>query len=103
MIFSEGLKNEFETAVVNEPSVFVPLKFYSTVFGISTVKNDEHTYIMIYTRWCLTTHFSPFIVLVIIAWFLVISVPHHDLYYKSVIFQRILKFQSGSNYGVDKK
>ena len=28
-IFSNGLKNEFETAVVNEPSVFEPLKFYS--------------------------------------------------------------------------
>ena len=27
-IFSSGLKNEFETAVVNEPSVFEPLKFY---------------------------------------------------------------------------
>ena len=26
--FSNGLKNEFETAVVNEPSVFEPLKFY---------------------------------------------------------------------------
>ena len=26
--FFEGLKNEFETAVVNEPSVFEPLKFY---------------------------------------------------------------------------
>ena len=26
--FSCGLKNEFETAVVNEPSVFEPLKFY---------------------------------------------------------------------------
>ena len=26
--FSSGLKNEFETAVVNEPSVFEPLKFY---------------------------------------------------------------------------
>ena len=24
----KGLKNEFETAVVNEPSVFEPLKFY---------------------------------------------------------------------------
>ena len=24
--FSNGLKNEFETAVVNEPSVFEPLK-----------------------------------------------------------------------------
>ena len=30
-IFSNGLKNEFETAVVNEPSVFEPLKFYCTV------------------------------------------------------------------------
>ena len=26
--FSKGIKNEFETAVVNEPSVFGPLKFY---------------------------------------------------------------------------
>ena len=26
--FSKGLSNEFETAVVNEPSVFEPLKFY---------------------------------------------------------------------------
>ena len=27
-LFSKGLKNEFETAVVNEPSVFEPLTFY---------------------------------------------------------------------------
>ena len=27
-IFSKGLRNEFETAVVNEPSEFEPLKFY---------------------------------------------------------------------------
>ena len=27
-IFSKGPKNEFETAVVNEPPVFEPLKFY---------------------------------------------------------------------------
>ena len=26
--FTKGLKNEFETTVVNEPSVFEPLKFY---------------------------------------------------------------------------
>ena len=26
--FFKGLKKEFETAVVNEPSVFKPLKFY---------------------------------------------------------------------------
>ena len=30
--FSEGLKNESETAVVNEPSVFEPLKFYCISF-----------------------------------------------------------------------
>ena len=29
-ICSLGLKNEFETAVVNEPSVFEPLQFYCT-------------------------------------------------------------------------
>ena len=28
--FPKGLKKEFETAVVNEPSVFEPLKFYCT-------------------------------------------------------------------------
>ena len=27
-ICSNGLKNEFETAMINEPSVFEPLKFY---------------------------------------------------------------------------
>ena len=26
--FSKGLENELETSVVNEPSVFEPLKFY---------------------------------------------------------------------------
>ena len=29
-ICSKGPKNEFDTAVVNEPSVFEPLKFYCT-------------------------------------------------------------------------
>ena len=28
--FSKGLGNEFERAMVNEPSVFEPLKFYCT-------------------------------------------------------------------------
>ena len=27
-IFSKGLKNKFETVLLNEPSVFEPLKFY---------------------------------------------------------------------------
>ena len=31
-IFSKGLQNEFETAMVNEPSEIEPLKFYSTSF-----------------------------------------------------------------------
>ena len=26
--FYKGLKNEFETVIINEPSVFEPLKFY---------------------------------------------------------------------------
>ena len=33
LFFSKGLKNEFETAVVNEPSVFEPLKFYCIKLG----------------------------------------------------------------------
>ena len=28
--FSKGLKNDFEAAVVNKPSVFEPLRFYCT-------------------------------------------------------------------------
>ena len=31
-IFPDGLSNEFETAMVNEPSVFEPLKFYCICF-----------------------------------------------------------------------
>ena len=37
--FSKGLKNEFETARVNEPSVFEPLKFY---FVQKDLANDMH-------------------------------------------------------------
>ena len=33
-ICSKGLKKEFETAVVNEPSVFEPLQFYYTCFYV---------------------------------------------------------------------
>ena len=36
-IFSKGLKNEFERAVVNEPSVFEPLKFYCNNISIVQV------------------------------------------------------------------
>ena len=39
-IFSKGLKNEFETIVVNDPSVFVPLKFYCTLYlsGVQVIQ-----------------------------------------------------------------
>ena len=41
-IFPQGLKNEFDSAVVNEPSVFEPLKFYCisphTEFQVVTIK-----------------------------------------------------------------
>ena len=33
--FSKGLKNEFEKAMVNEPSVFEPLKFYCSLKRLS--------------------------------------------------------------------
>ena len=33
--FSKGLKNEFETAMVNEPSVFDPLKVYCMFLSLS--------------------------------------------------------------------
>ena len=39
MEFCKGLKDEFETAVVNKPSVFEPLKFYCTL--ILQVKKFE--------------------------------------------------------------
>ena len=35
VFFPKGLKNEFETAMVNEPSVFEPLKFYCILFSIN--------------------------------------------------------------------
>ena len=33
-IFNKGLELEFETAVINELSVFEPLNFYCTLFSI---------------------------------------------------------------------
>ena len=33
-VFFWGLKNEFETAMVNEPSVFEPLKFYCILYFV---------------------------------------------------------------------
>ena len=51
-ICSKGLKNEFETAVVNEPSVFEPLKFYciffqlySLIFKLSKYPNHKSDFV----------------------------------------------------------
>ena len=46
-IFSKGLKNEFETAVVNEPSVFEPLNVYCTfrrLFFVRVSVLEEDSY-----------------------------------------------------------
>ena len=40
-ICSKGLKNEFETVVVNEPSVFEPLKFYCIYFKLQQKVESE--------------------------------------------------------------
>ena len=39
MVFSKGLKNKFEIAVVNEPSVFEPLKVYCILLAIVCSKS----------------------------------------------------------------
>ena len=38
--FCQGLQNEFQTAVVNEPSLFGPLKFYSIVHVVCSPLYD---------------------------------------------------------------
>ena len=42
--FSKDLKNEFETAVVHEPSVFEPLKFYCTGAARCLCSKDGSSY-----------------------------------------------------------
>ena len=44
--FFLGHKNEFETAVVDEPSVFEPLKFYCIILN-----NFSILYILLLGRW----------------------------------------------------
>ena len=39
--YSKGLKNEFETAMINEPSVFEPLKFYCKCISPETCLSYE--------------------------------------------------------------
>ena len=43
-LFPYGLKNEFETAVVNEPSVFEPLKFYCKSFAFCRYCYSVHRF-----------------------------------------------------------
>ena len=43
-IFSKGLKNEFETAVVNEPSVFELLKFYCSRYFFHEPKRKKFSF-----------------------------------------------------------
>ena len=47
-IFSKGLKNEFETALVNEPLVFEPTNFYCTysTAKISKINDISNIYRM---------------------------------------------------------
>ena len=43
-VFSKELKNEFETAVVNEPPVFGPLKFYC-------ISSEETNSVLVISCW----------------------------------------------------
>ena len=52
-IISKGLKNEFETAVVNEPSVFEPLKFYCSSSHFFTIKIFQKIHLKLHVR-CIT-------------------------------------------------
>ena len=40
-VFSWGLKNEFETAMVNEPTVFEPWKFYCVLFTVARLQDSD--------------------------------------------------------------
>ena len=50
-IFSLRLKNEFETAVVNEPPVFDPLKFYCSCNSVSFIFQDYSFQCYFRQRW----------------------------------------------------
>ena len=56
-ICSKGLKNEFETAMVNEPSVFEPLKFYCSYIHCSKGNNSTpwKPKVMVHVC-CMSTH-----------------------------------------------
>ena len=53
-LFSNGLKNEFETAVVNEPSVFEPLKFYCIkAAAVSVLGNQSSSERFVEKKMCI--------------------------------------------------
>ena len=54
---SKRLKKEFETAVVNEPSVFEPFKFkfYCSMFSVTSVDQKCNTYTILHQFLCLVT------------------------------------------------
>ena len=52
--FSLGLKNEFETAVVKEPSVFEPLKLYCSI-AVITGSSIYWTHFILYIKGYLVT------------------------------------------------
>ena len=47
-VFCYGLKNEFETAVINEPSVFEPLKFYD-IFVLNALRMKQKIELQFYS------------------------------------------------------
>ena len=54
--FSKGLKDEFKTAVVSEPSVFEPLKFCCSYAQQCLYRDPEKTVLAHPSRW-LTNEF----------------------------------------------
>ena len=63
-ILSKGLKNEFETPVVNEPSVFEPLKVFCIIFT-SDVRTYLNQYHMLVFCFCCCCCFFVFIYVII--------------------------------------
>ena len=49
-IFSKGLKDEFEAAVVNEPSVFEPLKVYCIIVQIMKLSAHSAAFLVSCSR-----------------------------------------------------
>ena len=55
--FSKGLKNEFERAMVNKPSVFEPLKFYCICdFLFAFLDGKPQLQILGVSKFCVSEH-----------------------------------------------